>query len=42
MIARCLDQLGDLANAKRAYKKALEMNPDSDLANLVAKEKGIK
>ena len=41
MIARCLEQLGDLANAERAYKKALEMDPDSALANLVAKDKGF-
>ena len=39
MIARCLEQLGDRAGAVRAYKKALEMNPDSALANLVAKDK---
>jgi len=36
--ARCYERLGQKNNAEDAYKKALEMNPKSELANLLVKD----
>jgi tetratricopeptide (TPR) repeat protein len=42
MRARCYEQLGRISEAKRAYHRAMEMNPRSELASLLAKGKDIR
>jgi tetratricopeptide (TPR) repeat protein len=42
MRARCYEQLGQTKEAKRAYKKALEINPHSELGDFLAKGKNIQ
>ncbi|MHC4482712.1 MAG: tetratricopeptide repeat protein [Planctomycetota bacterium] len=42
MRARCYEQLGQINEAEQAYKKALEMNPHSELGAFLAKGKDIK
>jgi len=42
MQARCYERLGETTRAKRAYEKALELNPDSELAVLLAKGENSK
>jgi tetratricopeptide (TPR) repeat protein len=37
MRARCYEQLGQIKKAERAYKKALEANPQSELASFLAR-----
>ncbi|RKY24757.1 MAG: hypothetical protein DRP62_03060 [Planctomycetota bacterium] len=37
MKARCYEQLGKAKKAKRAYKRAMEMNPNSKLGNFLAR-----
>lgn len=42
MRARCYEQLGQSDKAKRAYKKARQINPRSELGDVIAKGKGIR
>jgi len=42
MRARCYEQLGQTDKAERAYKRALEINPGSELADFLAKGKDIQ
>lgn len=42
MRARCYDQLGQRDKAERAYKKAQEINPGSELGDFLAKGKYIQ
>ncbi len=37
MRARCYEQLGETSKAERAYEKARQINPNSELADLLAK-----
>jgi Tfp pilus assembly protein PilF len=39
MQARCYEQLGQKDKAERAYKKAMEINPESELGDFLVKEK---
>jgi tetratricopeptide (TPR) repeat protein len=39
MRAKCYEQLGKTKKAKRAYKRALEINPHSELGNFLARGK---
>lgn len=42
MRARCYEQLGETSKAERAYKKALEINPRSELGDFLVKGKDIE
>ncbi len=42
MRARCYDQLSQTDKAERAYKRALEINPHSELGDFLAKGKDIR
>ncbi|MHC4888347.1 MAG: tetratricopeptide repeat protein [Planctomycetota bacterium] len=42
MRARCYEQLGQTNKAERAYKRALEINPRSELGDFLAKGKDIQ
>ena len=42
MRARCYEQLGQKDKAGRAYKKALEIEPHSELGDFLAKEKDVE
>jgi len=42
MRARCYEHLGEISKAERAYKKALEINPDSELGDFLAKDKDVR
>ena len=42
MRARCYEQLGQIYKAERAYKKALEINPRSELGDFLARGKDIR
>ncbi len=42
MRARCYDQLGQRSKAERAYKRAREINPSSELGDFLAKGKNIR
>jgi len=42
MRARCYEQLGQTNKAERAYKKALQINPSSELGDFLAKGKDIQ
>jgi len=42
MRARCYEQLGQMYKAERAYKKALEINPRSELGDFLARGKDIR
>jgi len=42
MRARCYDQLGQRSKAERAYKRAREINPHSELGDFLAKGKNIR
>jgi len=41
MRARCYEQLGQKDKAERAYKKAMEINPHTELGDFLVKEKDI-
>jgi len=41
MIGRCYQQLGDMTTARDAYRKALQLKPNSGLANVLAKDAGL-
>ncbi|UCG46864.1 MAG: tetratricopeptide repeat protein [Phycisphaerales bacterium] len=40
MMARCYERLGREGQAEQAYRKALDINPDSKLAQFLVKKKG--
>jgi len=42
MRARCYEQLGQTNKAERAYKRALQINPGSELGDFLAKGKDIR
>jgi len=42
MRARCYDQLSQSGKAERAYKRAREINPHSELGDFLAKGKNIR
>lgn len=42
MKARCYEQLGATTQAERAYEKAMEINPDSELGDFLAKGRGTE
>lgn len=41
MIGRCYEQLGAVTQAQQAYEMAIEMNPDSELGDFLARSRGI-
>jgi tetratricopeptide (TPR) repeat protein len=42
MTARCYEQLGEKTQAERAYEKATEINPDSELGDFLAKGRDVE
>ena len=42
MRARCYEQLGQTSKAERAYKRAREINPRSELGDFLAKGKDLR
>ncbi|HIJ54200.1 MAG TPA: tetratricopeptide repeat protein [Planctomycetes bacterium] len=42
MRARCYEQLGQSGKAERAYKRAREINPHSELGDFIAKAKSVR
>jgi len=40
MMARCYERLGRQTQAEQAYRKALDINPDSELGKFLARERG--